>query len=154
MDHSNNPAGRLYLLLTEGKKKSDDTKSREIWAELLDVEPNDTSLLLRRLAKVIDLPAQIREQINKEQEINHDTFLKGMPNIEDALSRIDITKAWKAFKERVNDVSINSLEFCGEHLSRKNPDIPAKYDDLKKIHDDVRQLFDEVFEGDLDEELR
>ena len=155
MNHPNNPAGRLHLLLTEGKKKADNISTKKIWAELLDVDPNDNSLLLRRIGKVIDLPAQIREQIKEDKEIvDHERYLKGISNIENILLQFAFSRPWKFFKEQINDTTLQSLDICDEILSRKRPDKSVKQEELKVIHDDVRQLFNEVFESDLDEELR
>ncbi len=53
MEISNNPAGRLHALLSEGQKKQKSKAAYEIWSELLEVPKNDTGLLLHRMGYII-----------------------------------------------------------------------------------------------------
>ena len=155
MANPNNPAGRFYNLLIQGKKPSfGKMKVREVWGQLLGVADKDSSILLRRIGKVMALPSLIEKQIKQEEDIDHSVYLKWLPKVANAFRRLNLEAPWTNFINPIDDAALYGLEICSEQLSRKQPELIIKKDEIEKIKGEVDELLHEIKSSNIDKDLK
>lgn len=144
---TNNPAGRLHALLTKARvppRDNDNAKARDRWAEVLEVDAQDLPTLLARLSAVIALLSQVRAAIGSVPDIDQDRFLRYLPQIERAFSRLNLNNGWKSFASPIDKTAMYSLHLCDERLSALKPEISLPEDKLERLHQQVRDMFDDI----------
>lgn len=65
MDVKNNPAGRLYDILDAARHQNAGDTARKAWAAVFQIDPDDTGMLLKLLADVIDLVHETKSSIQR-----------------------------------------------------------------------------------------
>ncbi len=156
--HLDNPAGRLHALLTDLSEVSpaDRTQTRAAWASVLDIEEGDLAGLTRGLGYVLNMPEQVKAQINDIQDVDHDLMLRHMHKVEAALSRsiLSLNEAVAHVHAQYNEATLLSLELCSDALHRRRAERVVADDDLKRIDEEISKLVDEVRSSKLDQDLR
>ena len=153
MAHLNNPAGRLHELLTRAKQESGQQQARLTWAKILKVEPpDDTPLLFRRLAKVYELPLQIRAPAEKYAK-NPALNLKWRPKVEKALSQTNLEQPWSHVIDQIDDYTLLSLEYCDNLLDEHSVEGGIDGKKLREVAEKVAELAGQVRESDIDSEI-
>lgn len=147
---SNNPAGRLHALLSEGKSKQKDKRASEIWAELLNVPKEDTGLLLRRVGHVMTLPSRIKEAMSYVDDLDHSIYLRWLPRVESSFSILNFQMAWKQFIERFDGEVMYGIEICSDRLSRDRPEKVVDESRLESLYGKVNALLGELESIDLE----
>jgi len=154
MATANNPAGRLYNLLVEARKQPPGTEARKVWALLLHVESNDTPTLLRRLARVLEVPALIRERVARQQSVNRALLLEWMPSVELALSNVTLGGPWKSFLGHFDEKTMYGLNLCSDILSRHCAETIIDEGELENIGQEVGTLIEEISGARIEEDVK
>lgn len=150
MKTSNNPAGRLHSLLMEGKEQSQQDRSiSTVWAEILEVPPDDKGLLLRRVGQVMALPSSIKEAMSYIDDIDHSIYMRWLPEVEASFSILNFGMQWKNFIDRFNGEIMFGIEVCSEMLSRERPEKTANEELLADLSEKVNELLSEIDSADL-----
>ena len=153
MAHLNNPAGRLHEILRRAMNENREQRARQAWAKLLKVDPpENTPLLLRRLAKVYELPSQITEQVEKYSD-NPALYLKWRPKVDQMLSRSNLESQWEQVVNVIDEYTLLSLEHCDHDLSKHSRGSSIDDQRLQEIADKVVELMEEVKEDGIDSDL-
>jgi len=154
MNRKDNPAGRLLLILQKSQKIDPAKKMREAWAEIFEVDSDNTSEILRNLGLLHQLPSEIRNQVYSIDGEDHDLYLDKISRVENALSNINLKARWKNFKETIDEATLTELKFCSKLLSKKSEfrtiDKKDREDLLKRIQD----LKNEMSDFNINEDLR
>ena len=151
----NNPAGRLYNILLKSQNPSNHgIPAKQAWSQLLDVPDENQSLLLRRLAKVMELPSTIKELIEKESNIEHQTYLVWFPQINEAFSSLKLDAPFSKFSQYSHDTNLLGLRFCSDLLSRSKPEKIVEKEELEKLTEDVNMLINEIITSKVDAEVK
>ncbi len=150
MEISNNPAGRLHSLLSEGKGKQMDKPASEIWAEILEAPKEDTGLLLRRVGHVLSLPSSVKEAMSYIDDLDHNIYLRWLPRVEASFSILNFQMAWKQFIERFDGEIMYGIEICSDRLSRERPEKIADESNLNNLLEKVTDLLSDLDNVELD----
>lgn len=152
----NNPAGRLHALLSEAGVLNyvEKDRVRTKWAKVLGVEKEDSPTLLLRLSEIMNLPAQVREAVEAVPDIDHEMYLKHLPNVESAFAKMSLDVIWGSVAKELDKATMYSLEVCDDLLSRHHPEPMLPGDERERIHKEVRDLFEDVRTNEEDEDLR
>lgn len=153
MNHLDNPAGRLFLILQKAKKINDQVKTKEAWAEIFGVENENRAEILRKLGEVNQIPATIREKIYSLDNVNHELALKRLGKVETALSKINFNAIWKNFKDAIDEATMLSIEYCSDILSRNFKKKVLEKNDLENVQKRVQEFKKELSEIEIDLEL-
>jgi len=151
---ANNPAQRLYEIIKDGKQKPREKAAEEVWAELLGVPKKDKSLLLRRVGYVMALPAAIRESVSAISNIDHEVYLKWLPQVEASFSVLNFQMQWTQFIDRFDGAVVYGLEICSDLLSRQNPEKTLPANTIADLHVHVEELLKEVEGTELPEDVK
>ena len=154
MANINNPAGRLYLILAEGRKKGLNTITGDVWPNLLDVPQDDSATLLRKLGQVMALPAVIRDEVYRLENVDHSLLLQWLPKVNEAFRSLNLQSKWHEFIGYIDDAALYGLQICDDMLSRTQRNVQVNEDELMKIHAEALELFQEILHAEIDPELK
>lgn len=158
-----NPASLLHNLLsqlldpsTHGGKLDRQMRSRDAWANVFGLDPDDHTGLLEAYASVITLPRKIRAGVMKLEGENHALLMRHIPSIEDALVSLALHSNLASYVKRLRPEVMQSLEVVADAFDRhghQELSIPAA--DLEDVHERISELFEDVRVAvDIDEDLR
>lgn len=156
MANINNPAGRLYLILEDAKKiagKNQNMNVQNVWAQIFNVDKENLSLILKKLSRVLQLPHQIRIEINAQKNVDPQIPLKYFNQIEKILSTIQFNANMMSLLNQITEKELYSLEMCDDILSRVNPQIVIKDKDYYTIYASITELVNEVSKSQENSEL-
>jgi hypothetical protein len=150
-----NPAGRLWHILDEARKKGDGMKVREVWGQVFGIDMNSTSQILEKQGEMIRLLMDVKRSIENIDGLNQDLYLKQLPSIQGAFATVRQSDQWKSFKNRLDEATMLSLEHCADELSKHSNERVLGQDELQSLREDVEALIDRVLDGTtIDPKLR
>lgn len=150
---SDNPAGRLSALLQRARQQNGHAKIRTVWADVLDVPDDDESLLLRRLAGLLELPEQVRAAVHDLPDLKEDLHLRPLPAIEAALGKLNLDAQWRESSAYLTDDVMVGLEWL-DHALSTHDDTTIDHDAAEDIRGQVVDLIQDVLDADLDPHLK
>jgi hypothetical protein len=145
----NNPAGHLYVLLANLKNIPKTNPSIPSFAAVLN-SPNDTILLLQRIARMAALAERTKERVLAIRDENTQIFLEWMIPVQQAFSALSLPGALSSFTDRYDAVVLERLRFCADMLSRRGSEPELLAEELRKIHKEVDELIKEIKESEVD----
>lgn len=151
---TDNPAGRLYEILDKTRSKSKTSRVRVVWAEVLDIDPNDSLKILSSLTELVKLVAESKKRIQQIQGINTDLYLQPFENIEKAFANLNFTQQWEPIKNLLDEPTMLGLAYCADYLSREAGEKEIDPKKLAELLKAVEALQKEVLASDLPEELK
>lgn len=154
MEVKTEPAGRLIDILSEAKKKPANIKVRKVWADVFDIEENDTGTILRMLADLIQLTFKTKSQIKNVDNIDHDLYLKPFIKIEVMLSQINLDAPWQSWQQQIDEPTIYGLQFCSDRLNREANFTSLKSSEIDQIKKTLEELTDRVSNSKLETPLK
>lgn len=86
----NNPAGRLYAILSEVRKTHDTVPIKDMWAKMFGVPNGDIGGVLAVHVELVDLVRETRKSIEALADVDNETYLKPIVQIETAFSRANL----------------------------------------------------------------
>jgi len=149
MEKLNNPAARFHSLLKKGQSQKKDEQCAKVWGNILDVPSGDTSLLLRRMGHVMELPSLIALEIRELPNVNHDIHLKWLPRVNASIGIMNFQNPWKTFIDRFDAEILYGIEICADALSRSRPEKIISESLLKELSDKVAKLQEELSNEDI-----
>ena len=144
MVERDNPAGRLWHILNDAKKKGANLRTREVWGEVFDIDKNSTSQILEKQGEMIQLLMDVKRSIENIDGLNQDLYLKQLPSIQDAFADTRLNDQWKGFKSQLDKATMLSLEHCADKLSEYSNEKVLDQGELQSLREDVEALIDRV----------
>lgn len=156
--YPDNPAGRLHGLLTLFRSNASGQSIPHAWAATLGIPDVNSPDLLRRLAHVFRLPAEIEGELRHvdEEEYDSDLALRWRKTIPAGLGPELFTSHQSVqVAASFDDASLSSLEHCSYVLHRyRRQRVPSDFE-LDRIRDAIAELEAEVrSQPGLDANLR
>ena len=152
--HTDNPAGRLLNILSEGKKRQVGSPSKTVWSELLEVESGNLPLLMSRLGKVMELPEQIINDIQTHYPNQNNTHKHWSTKVNTAFSKQNLNGSWQEFIRHIDSHTIDYLSMSVDLLDSKENTQVLSTEKLTEIHEKINGLLIEVMDMDLDESFK
>jgi hypothetical protein len=112
-----NPASRLHELLESANKYHPGTPFRNVWSKVFDVEPTDTSSLLLRYNKLLELYFSTKEYILSNPRLNNDRNIGFIDKIGQAVAFIDINGTNVNFRNTLDSETLTALHYLAENIS-------------------------------------
>lgn len=154
MEIVNNPAGRLLAIINAGKTQPKKKIAAEIWGTLLEVAPEDRTLLLERVGSVLSLPSKIRTEISQIKDVNGSVYLKWLPTVERSFRSINFDAPWQQFIDIIDEAAIYGMEVCSELLSRMTPEKVIDIGSMDTLKVQIDELLSSLNEHDLDLDIK
>jgi hypothetical protein len=153
-----NPAGRLYAILTRFKELPPNESIREALTNVLARDnPGDVAYLMERLSILLDLPTKtVNELAQLDEIISRDLLLRWVPAVEKAFESIAFsTAAISSVTERYNEGDLASLAVCSDLLHRHLADPGLPEGQLDEFKERVIELIELVeMDEEIDRDLR
>ncbi len=152
----NNPAGRLHALLSEARarKFQDGERLRKVWGVLLDVDSSDTPLLLSITIQLMSLVQQTRKGVESLENIDKETFLVAVIDVESAFASTNIDTPWMVFAQQISERTMLGLAFCSDRLSGVMGESIIENAVLDELKSEVEAMIDDVLKSDMASPLR
>lgn len=150
------PAQRLCDILTQLGQQNSNHKTREILANVFDVDSADTVQLLRIVIGILSLVQEVRSYIeeNAGDESTSSLHLKAISAIEDVVSSYDLNAPWYEWHSAITSIQprIDHLQFTSLHLfkSSQSP-VVAEIEELKQSLND---LLAQIKESSIDDSVK
>lgn len=112
-----NPAERLLRILPRDKDFKNDKNCKEVWCAVLDIPIQDEALLMSRLGKVMSLPIEIKEIVERrfpEQDNTNDYWIS---RISTAFKQQNLDQNLETFNKYVDQHTISYLRLSSRLLA-------------------------------------
>ena len=156
MAQVNNPAGRLYEILSDIRSKfSGDVRMKEVWTVVLNIHSSEKlPELLTGISQVMQLVDDSKRLIRLHPEVDQALYLKPFESIEQAISNVNLGETWQSFTSHLDDPTLVSMRFCSDFLSREEGDEDIETTTLMELQNDVSSLLEKLVSADLADELK
>lgn len=144
----------MYLLLHQLWELDPKTALSVGWRRVLKVEDAQESVVLKRMASVYRLPAQIQKEAALLTTLDPAPILNAIPQVE------QVIKAWTTgnkidwFHTTLGPGNLTALEMGSSALSRLRPQPTVADERLSSISDAINELADEIGASDLSDAAR
>lgn len=129
-------------------------RAAEAWACLLHVPKDNNSLLLMRVGHVMALPDSIRTTAYSISDIDHQIYLKWLPQVESALRVLNFETGWSEFINRFDGAVMYGLEICSDLLSRQRPEKTIEQESIESLRQQVDELLSATLNTALPEDIK
>ena len=162
MPDPGNPAGRLYIILSEARNNipTPDTRNVSQLASMFGINTKVTGKaeieVLHRLLELLRLVDETVEAINKIPMPNKEPYLRPIPHIKTTIMHLlgNLQGKWAVYHQEIVKIDFVALEFCSTKLSEYPTEPPMKQADFDEILKDVQDLCDDVNRDGMPPELR
>lgn len=151
---TDNPAGRLLEILKQGKEKSPHQPCKKIWGEILETSDENLPLLLSRLAKVMELPNQIIDQITLHFPNQVKSHIHWSTQVNLAFASQNLNGTWQDFIHYIDSHTIDYLSLAVDLLDMKEKTKVLSKSELEDMHIKVSELLKDVLEMELNESVK
>ena len=95
------------------------------------------------------LPSSIKEAMSYIDNIDHDIYLRWLPQVEASFSSVNFDAQWRHFIDRFDGEIMYGIEICAERLSRERPEKTANEELLAGLSEKVNELLSELDTAEL-----
>ena len=149
-----NPAARLLAVLEAGQQKNQNMSCREAWQQILGVEKGRDALLMSRLGKVMELPEQAIQILNRDFPNQTTTFHHWNAKVNHAFSQQNLNAEWKSFQGHIDTHTLSYLRLTADLVQTKMPTKLLAAETTGELRSQVDRLLVEVLEGDFENEIK
>ncbi|OAE52978.1 hypothetical protein A7J67_18425 [Achromobacter xylosoxidans] len=142
-----NPAHRLWLLLTDARYIKSDVKCKMAWASLLGVEVNSPDLY-GRLGKFMQLPHDAIEALKVEHSDELPAAQHWFTQISVAFERQHLHETWQTFISHIDGHSMNYLKVHAKLINGGKQLKVLELDTLAQARADLATLLNTVLGDD------
>ncbi|MCQ8128312.1 hypothetical protein [Methylomonas rivi] len=148
-----NPAARLLAILEAGALQNSKNNCRNVWRELLGVQTGRDALLMSRIGKVMELPEQAIEIINRDFPNQKSTFNHWNTKVNQAFSQQNLNSEWGSFQAQIDQHTLTYLRLTAELIQTKLPTKLLEQETIEELRSRINQLLNEVIDGDFKNEI-
>jgi len=152
--HTDNPAGRLFLILKKAQSINKQSKMRTAWAEILEVDPKNTAKLLKKIGKVNQLPSDIKSRVEAIDDEDHELYLRRLDKVEQALGSLNLNSRWDNFLNIIDETTVSSVEFTSNLLSKKNGEKGLSEKQINELLEITKKFKKELIDSAIPEAIK
>jgi len=152
--NTNNAAGRLLAILTEGKEANPNANCRTVWAQILNVEEDNSFVLIGRIGKVFSLVDNISTELSKIDNVDVSRYMSWTRYLESAFSSCNLSSNWNEFVKHLNEPIFDYLHMSSGMLSTNRPQPVLPRSELDGIYNGAKDLTKEIIESDLPNHIK
>jgi hypothetical protein len=148
-----NPAGRLYEVLNQVRRRTGNASIAEVWAGYFNISLKDTTAIYIHLVELMNLVDRAKKSVQQLQGVDHAIYLEPFKNIELALNYPNLSHQWGQVKSHLDNTTMLALKFCSDALSVRMGEKVISDEDLSKLQMEVETLLDKVLNANLPQDL-
>lgn len=154
MISNDNSAGRLYNIFSEAMTKHQNWKARQVWGEIFDVDPDETGVILSKVANMINVIEETKNHFASIEGINNDIYIEPFDTLQKALSTVNFETNWSTFRNQISGSTLTALKFCADYLKGSSTEQVIEQEELNNLREEVETILHQVIDSDLPKELR
>ena len=147
-----NPAGRLYEILSEAQR-TPNMAVLAVWAKVLKAQPDDKTDIIRRISLMQELFDEVKIKISKIDGINTDLYLSRFQDLENAIKATNLDAGWDGYRHFINEAAMLNLAHCAEALARYDENIVDE-SDMTELLKSIDELSDKLISGSISKPLK
>lgn len=151
-----NPAQRLHDILTQLGQQNPNHKTREILANVFDVDSADTVRLLRIVTGILSLIQEVRSHIeaNADGQNASSKYLDAIVAIENAVSSYDLNDRWRRGCDAIMSIQekIGHLEFASEYLYKNSQSLVVA--EIEELKQSLTDLLAQIAESSIEDSVK
>jgi len=142
----NNPARRLHTIIS-GLKSNPALPVDKAFAKVLNVDPENYSLLMKKIGMVFILIDSIGQAVKSIEGINHDKYLLSVSDISAKMRGVHFAQALQHTTiAQISDSTMAYLDMTAEYLAKHSPEPTITEENRNKILDTIIDFWKEVEE--------
>lgn len=153
MIDESNPAGRLFKILSDAKKRPDQEKVKVAWAIILGVEQDD-AVITKAVIELYSLSHEIQSLIKMNERLNHELYLKSFSRIDRVFIPLNLSGNWNSVKAYLTEEALTRLQFCAQELSSYYAEETLSEEELAEIVRSIEALFEAVNKSSFPDVLK
>ncbi len=153
MIDENNPAGRLYKILSTIKAMPSNLRALDAWATVAQCPQNDREVTLAVL-DLYNLSQQVQALIKLHDEANEQLYLKSFQTIDKAFFPLNLSLSIEATQALLTDEALTRLQFCAEALGNDFPENQVIQSQLNEAQEMIDKLIEEIETTELPATLK
>lgn len=150
---TDNPAARLHKIIKTGSDVDLNAKCRDVWYMLLNCN-GDPALLMSRLGKVMELPAQIIAIVKEHFPDQIDTCNHWSSQLHNAFLNQTLNGQWQSFRQQIDSHTLMYLQLTSSLIQTKCSGSGFSIDSVADIRKNMIELCEEVLNAELDESVK
>lgn len=144
-----NPAARLLTILEAGKAQPGNSGCRQVWQGLLGVNKNNSSLLMSRLGKVMEMPEQIILTLREEFPNQKEMELHWSEQVNAGFMVQNLNASWDTFINNIDQNAMVMLRMVSNLLQSKANTKTLSSEELHAMRETILALIHETLESTL-----
>lgn len=149
----NNPAGRLFSVLSRAKTSGASTYLLA-YSHAFDVPRDDVSQIFLKLGQLGLAIDEIIEQMKLIDSKHLNTYLESVPHLKAAVSVVQLAMNWDSGRS-IRDEDLRALKYCSTDLSEFSREEELSHEQIQELKTDVDEIYEKVLKtGELDRELK
>jgi hypothetical protein len=105
-----NPAGRLYAVLSKANSHKGGKRACEVWAAVFGVEAGEPLEIYRHLYLMQTTLREAQDTLERIPDLNRKLFLRCFPKIEEAIAPRNQETVWNKFQQHLARISHELLD--------------------------------------------
>jgi len=152
--HLDNPAGRLYSVLTALKDQGN-VALRIAWTTSLGLTEPSPPELLRAIAAVQELPDQTMLALARAKAVSSELHLRWESPVREALSRShQLDQGAQNMTNLYSEKDLVHLEYCDDVLNREGLASPGARQARAELYEVANELVEAIRDSDLEPQIR
>jgi hypothetical protein len=151
---TDNPAARLYAVLSQVQGSPPSWGVRQVWAKVLNTEPDNLPAIYRLIAAMNELIDDTEYRLSNRLGSNADIYLGELPNIRKGILLSNLDSQWEVTRPFLTPRAMLGLQFCSHELAKDHQEKDIEPDQLAQLLAEAESLSKEVLTADIDETLR
>ncbi len=119
-------------------------------AVAVGTDPNDHAAGLKALADIVILTNQVKADVRRLKNINHDLYLRSLTRLEQAFINSNSNAPLSTLLGNVDGVILQGLEFCADQLDRVSTETVVSPQMLTQLLKDLEAVTKTILASDLD----
>ena len=148
-----NPAARLLAILQQGSEHKNEANCRGVWTALLDTGGNNT-LLMSRLGKVMNLPAEIIQTLDQEFPHQSGAHAHWSNQVNRGFMEQNLNGRWDTFSKFIDQHTLSYLSLSADLLQSKANTSLLNETTLQDTRDKIDGVLKDVLESDFPDEIK
>lgn len=151
MFNQENPAGRLYTILSKLKHADGNSDLKHVWADALGIDRKNEIETLKQVFEIYNLTGEIEKLIRIRPGINHELLLASHSTVEKITSPASFHLRWHQVSKNLESDVLTRLQFCAQELSQFYEEEKVSDEEILEITEIVNFLFDELKNSQIDD---
>lgn len=149
-----NPAARLLKILEAGRRIGHSEGCKYAWCSLLNITGDNPPLLMSRLGKVMELPQQIRLELQEHYPQHLDIARHWLSQVNHAFIKQELNQTWGTFISHIDVHSTNYLKMTVDLLEHRTNTQAVADDELVESKNKLQEVLDQIINSEIDNEVK